>query len=255
MGQWRARGAARKAWGRQSSFETWLRANGVFAVVLAALLGVLVYGIARKHVLTMDDLYVVIAFVPAVILHEVSHGVVALWCGDDTAKNARRLTLNPLRHVDPIGSVLVPLMMLFTVHWAFGWAKPVPVRVDRLRHPRNQSVLVGLAGPATNLVLSGIAGLFFKLFYANATGAPTIGLILFYFGVINLIVAAFNLIPMPPLDGSALLERVIPMRYLPGYYRIRMGLLVVVLLLVLTFRQSLSQLYTWLADDWLRVFG
>jgi Zn-dependent protease len=266
VGQWRARNANRRAWGRRSNFEAWVRANGVFSAVLVALLGVLVYGIVRKHILTMDDLYIVIAFVPAVILHEVSHGVVALWCGDDTAKQAKRLTLNPLRHIDPVGSIIVPLLLLFTVHSAFGWAKPVPVRIDRLRHPRNQSVLVGLAGPATNIILSAIAGALLYVFYRGdivslggyiyyKPGLSALAWILFYFGVINLVVAAFNLIPIPPLDGSALLERVIPVRYLPGYYRVRMAMLVVVVFVVIAFRTGLSDLFGWLEAGWLHVFG
>jgi Zn-dependent protease len=265
VGQWRSRNAMRKSWGRRSPLETWLRANAIFAAALVALLGVLVYGILRKHILTMDDLYVVIAFVPAVILHEVSHGVVALWCGDDTAKQAKRLTLNPLRHIDPVGSIIVPLVLIFTVHWAFGWAKPVPVRLDRLRHPRNQSVLVGLAGPTTNIILSGIAGVIFLVLYPHdistfgslllyVPGTPAFAWILFYFGTINLAVAAFNLIPIPPLDGSALLERLIPVRYLPGYYRMRMGMLIVVLVLALVFRYALSDVFGWLATGWLHVF-
>jgi Zn-dependent protease len=247
------------------SVEAWVRANGVFTAVLVALLGVVVYGVVRKHILTIDDLYVVIAFIPAVILHEVSHGVVALWCGDDTAKRARRLTLNPLRHIDPLGSIIVPVLLIFTVHWAFGWAKPVPVRLDRLRHPRNQAVLVGIAGPLTNILLSAIAGVLFAAFYSHdiygvgfgyfySPGLPAFGWILLYWGIINLAVAAFNLIPIPPLDGSALLERAIPVRYLPTYYRMRMAMILVVLVLAIAFRYALSDLFGWLEDGWLHVF-
>src|SRR6267143_1365506 len=92
--------------------------------------------------------------IPAIILHEVSHGVVALAFGDDTAKRAGRLTLNPIAHVDPVGSVALPLLLAVVGAPIFGWAKPVPVNPRNLRNPRQQTLLVSLAGPATNIVLA-----------------------------------------------------------------------------------------------------
>jgi Zn-dependent protease len=255
--QWRPAGGAP---GRPPrDFGAWLKAHGAFTVVLAGLLGLLVFGIYRRHVLSQFDLIILLSFIPSVMLHEVSHGVVALWCGDDTAKQAKRLTLNPLRHIDPIGSVLLPIMLILTVHRAFGWAKPVPVRVDRLRHPRNQAVLVGLAGPATNILLSAAAGLAFHFLYTPTWNSfqplPLFGEILYGFGLINLILAGFNLLPIPPLDGSALIERAIPQRYLAGYYRVRTGFLIVVLLVVLLFQAPLTDLFNWLQNLWLGAVG
>ena len=186
----------------------------------------------------------------------MSHGVVALWCGDDTAKRAGRLTLNPLKHVDPFGSIILPAILAITGAPIFGWAKPVPVSINQLRHPRNDAVLVGLAGPATNIILATLAGIAFHEAYLHVWPLPTgicAGLIpcasipsqwglgdqiLFEFGVVNILLAAFNLIPIPPLDGSALVERLLPTSALPAYYRMRMGFMVVVLVLIL-FDQSL----------------
>jgi len=218
-----------------------------YIIVAAVVVGVMVLAI-RRHVLNEQSLVFFGAFIPAVILHEVSHGVVALWCGDDTAKRAGRLTLNPLKHIDPFGSIILPAILAVTGAPILGWAKPVPVSVNRLRHPRNDSVLVSLAGPATNIILATLAGIAFHLLIVhvwvpapvcNAFGCAydpskfaLVEQMVFWFGVVNILLAAFNLIPIPPLDGSALLERLLPASALPAYYRMRMGFLVVVLFLV-----------------------
>lgn len=160
----------------------------------------------------------------SVILHEVSHGWAALALGDDTAKRSGRLTLNPLPHLDPVGSILVPgLLLLSGTGILFGWAKPVPVNVGRLRHPRNDAVLTSLAGPATNIVLVACAIAVLRIahpspgyFQINWTWE-----LLMYFGLINLWLAAFNLLPVPPLDGSAVVERLIPDRHFGRYLALR----------------------------------
>src|SRR5208283_2353331 len=166
---------------------------------------------------------------------------------------------NPLRHIDPFGSVVLPVILAVTTGTPFGWAKPVPVSISRLRHPRNDAVLVGLAGPFTNIILATIAGFAFHLLVAHAwtptpvctlsacfydpSTFPLVEQIVFEFGVINIVLAAFNLIPIPPLDGSALLERLLPASALPGYYRIRMGFIAVVVLVVLLDQGLLSRLF------------
>jgi Zn-dependent protease len=167
-----------------------------------------------------------LAIVPSIILHEISHGYVANLFGDPTAKNAHRLTLNPLRHVDPFGTVLLPFLLIATGLPAFGWAKPVPVNVSRLRRPRSQSLYVSLAGPATNIVLSALAFVYvryeihhvdiYSLINGNSFFTFMVDL-----GVVNLILAVFNLLPIPPLDGSAIIERFVPVRHLPRYYELR----------------------------------
>ena len=202
-----------------------------YLVIAAIAAGVIVLAI-RHRVLNEDTLIFLGVFIPAVICHEVSHGVVALWCGDDTAKRAGRLTLNPIKHIDPFGSIVLPIILaLIPPHIVFGWAKPVPVAVNRLRHPRNQSVLVSLAGPATNIILAAVAGVaLHELVLHSQTGL--VAQIVYEFGIVNIVLAVFNLIPIPPLDGSALIERLLPVSVLPAYYRMRMGFIVVVLLLL-----------------------
>ena len=174
----------------------------------------------------------------AIILHEISHGVVALWFGDDTAKRAGRLTLNPIPHIDPFGSIILPAMLTIIGFGAFGWAKPVPVDPSKLRKPRSQMVLVGLAGPFTNFGLMAIAAVAARIAYGNYTGfadrvadLPLVIQVLLFFALANLLLGLFNLLPLPPLDGSSLIERVLPADWLPTWYRFRPYGLVVILLL------------------------
>ena len=117
-------------------------------------------GAGRHQPAQITQLEVIIfcVLVPSLILHEVAHGWVALACGDDTAKRAGRLSLNPMRHVDVVGTLIVPAVTVLAGWGFFGWAKPVPVNLSKLRSPRNQGVLVALAGPATNVVLAALAG-------------------------------------------------------------------------------------------------
>jgi Zn-dependent protease len=180
---------------------------------------------------------------PSVILHEIAHGWVALAFGDDTAKRAGRLTLNPIAHIDPFGSVILPLLLALTGAAPFGWAKPVPVNPSRLRSPRNQSVLVSLAGPATNIVIAVAAGLAIRRLGLGTNGWPA--RIVFSFGYLNVILAAFNLIPLPPLDGSAVIERFIPRAWWPRWAQLRqysMGLILIVVLVLPSFTRGHSPL-------------
>lgn len=215
-----------------------------------AILAVVLAEAVRHGYISDNTAFFLAAFVPSVICHEVSHGVVALWCGDDTAKRAGRLTLNPLKHIDPVGSIIVPLLFALSGQPPFGWAKPVPVSLGKLRHPRNQAVLVGLVGPMTNVVLAAIGGFVLHLSIAShaqtingvlyVTSVPLLARIALDFGVVNIILAVFNLIPIPPLDGSAVVERLLPASVLPQYYRLRFGFMLIILALVL-FDQSLLQ--------------
>ena len=139
----------------------------------------------------------------ALTFHEYAHGLVAYKLGDDTAYRAGRLTLNPIPHLDIIGTI-----MLFIVH--IGWAKPVPVNPYNFQNPRKDLIWVSLAGPAANMVLALLSGLLFRVFNEfwhifGPTLAEIIYLMLVYSVMINLILAAFNLIPLPPLDGSKIL--------------------------------------------------
>ena len=182
--------------------------------------------------------------VVAIILHEISHGVVALAFGDDTAKRSGRLTLNPIPHIDPVGSIIIPALGALSGLPVIGWAKPVPVNPERLRHPRRDIVFVSLAGPATNFLLMAIAALLTRAelrshggFLGGAfdTGSSSLLIeITFAFAVVNLLLGIFNLLPIPPLDGSALIERVLPQEWLPGWYRFRPYGILVLFLLIFT---------------------
>lgn len=182
--------------------------------------------------------------VAAVILHEISHGVVAQWFGDDTARRAGRLTLNPLPHIDPFGSIVLPAMGALAGLPIIGFAKPVPVTPARLRNPRRDMLFVSLAGPFTNFALMVVAALITRAllqgggFLGSGIGADSPDLavqIFFAFAVVNLFLGLFNFLPIPPLDGSALVERALPARWLPGWHRFRpYGFLVLVLLVLST---------------------
>lgn len=189
------------------------------------------------------------ALVASIILHELSHGVVALWFGDDTARRAGRLTLNPIPHIDPFGSIILPAMGALAGVPVIGWAKPVPVNPNRLRNGRRDMLLVSLAGPATNLSLMLVAAFIARSLYHPpfAFGVLTLDdlslpvLVALLFAQVNLFLGVLNLLPIPPLDGSAMLERVLPRQWLPGWYRFRpYGILV---LFVLVFYSGLGKLF------------
>lgn len=137
----------------------------------------------------------------SVILHEVAHGLAALWFGDDTAKEEGRLSLNPMVHLDPIGSVLLPLLCLMAGAPMFGWAKPVPVNFYRLHPERLGTLCVTLAGIAVNFTLALVAGLILRIIWKNSGGNLALTQLLMLFVQINLMLGLFNLLPIPPLDG------------------------------------------------------
>jgi len=179
--------------------------------------------------------------VVAVILHEISHGVVALWFGDHTAKDAGRLTLNPVPHIDPFGSIVLPAMGAIIGFPVLAWAKPVPVNPSQMRNPRRDMVFVSLAGPGTNFLLMVGAALGARAAYSSITPVYStdqlpLGIkILYSFAWVNLLLGLFNLLPIPPLDGSALIERVLPGAWLPQWYKFRpYGFLVLFLLVFST---------------------
>jgi Zn-dependent protease len=171
-------------------------------------------------------------FVLSIVVHECAHGLMALWNGDTTARDRGRLTLNPLPHVDPIGSLLLPgILMVSGSPFLFGWAKPIPVDWSRLRNPRNDQVKVALAGPASNALLA-------LLFAALAAVAPSHGFfaplkLMGFAGVVwNCALGLFNLIPIPPLDGSWLLMRFLPLKHIIALQQFRMLGFVAVMLLM-----------------------
>ena len=203
-------------------------------IAIAIAVGVI---LSTTHRISRDDVVLFCVIVPSIILHEIAHGWVALAFGDDTAKRAGRLTLNPIAHIDLLGTIIVPILMILGGFGWFGWAKPVPVNVAKLRSPRNHGVLVSLAGPAVNVTLCVVSAVLFHAFdgirgLSQFPQPQLLALVLFYLGLVNLWLTAFNMIPIPPLDGSVLIERMLPASWWPGYLRMRRYTLPLVLVVV-----------------------
>ncbi len=170
-------------------------------------------------------------FMMTVVIHEVSHGVVANWLGDPTARQAGRLTLNPLKHIDPFGTLLLPLMLkLLHSPVVFGWAKPVPVDYRNLRHPKTDMLWIGAAGPAANFAMAAAAAFLLR---AGGVAFPSVVVSLLQaLAWINLGLGTFNLLPVPPLDGSRVLAGLLPLRWAAAVLRLeRWGVLILVGLL------------------------
>jgi Zn-dependent protease len=180
----------------------------------------------------------IVPLVFAIVLHEISHGWVANAFGDPTARRKGRLSLNPIRHVDPVGTVALPLLLAVTGAPVFGWAKPVPVTARRLRNPRVHMMLVALAGPGMNLALAVISAVLLALI---GPVGPADGLfrILLYLNLLNFIainvfLALFNLLPIPPFDGSHVVEGLLPRPLAARYAALgRFGFLLLIFLLVI----------------------
>lgn len=157
----------------------------------------------------VESVFHILILVFSIVIHEVSHGAVAYAMGDETAKNAGRLTLNPIPHIDPVGSIMLPALMILSGGPAFGWAKPVPYNPYYLNAPKwlgriSPDALVGVAGPAANIFLAVFFGLMVR--FGSALSLPMDFIrIAMFITIMNLGLAVFNLIPIPPLDGSKLL--------------------------------------------------
>lgn len=170
----------------------------------------------------------ILSFIPALVLHEVAHGFAAFKLGDPTAKRSGRLSLNPLKHVDPFGTVILPLLLMLMGGPVFGYAKPVPYNPRYFKDPRKGDVIVGLAGPAANFVMAALGSALawaLVLFAPDALYSEAFYYFLVWFlpmfVLINLYLMFFNLLPIPPLDGSSIFAILIPVKYLPKYYQIQ----------------------------------
>ena len=180
-----------------------------------------------------------IPLIIAIVFHEVAHGLVARRLGDRTADERGRLSLNPIRHIDPFGTVILPMLLAISHAGAiFGWAKPVPVNYNRLRNPRRDMVLVALAGPGMNLLLAllGAAILAATIYMSGGAENGTARFIAanaLNFVLINIFLGVFNLLPVPPFDGGHVLQGLLPPSLAAGFGRIgRYSLLVMVILLL-----------------------
>ena len=187
----------------------------------------------------IQSFIMVLCFIPAVVCHEVAHGFMAYKLGDPTAKNAGRLTLNPVKHADIFGTVLLPLVLMISGGPVFGYAKPVPYNPRYFKNIRKGEVLTGLAGPAANLILGLLGALIF--FFATMADylAPDVFIwvrtICYYFSMINFILMFFNLIPLPPLDGSSIIAPFLSDKALVQYYKIQrysLPILMIILIVI-----------------------
>lgn len=181
----------------------------------------------------------------AITIHEAAHGWAAYKMGDPTAHALGRITLNPIAHIDPIGTILLPVLLIIMGAPPFGWAKPVPVNPFNLRNPRRDNLLISAAGPISNFSVALIAFVLLQMLkLANPDvllmrgGAPSLGnglfLILYYTILINVILAVFNLIPIPPLDGSGILLGLISEEAAAKYEQIRPYGFIILILLIFT---------------------
>lgn len=184
-----------------------------------------------------------VALIVGIVIHESAHALAAYVLGDKTARSRGRVSLNPLAHIDPFGTVLLPLLMLAAGGPVFAFAKPVPVYLNNLKHPKRDELLVALAGPLSNALLALAAALIGYVLLPTLAGQAPINLLYSLFSffmtfiVVNLSLAFFNLIPLPPLDGSSILVPFLKGKALREYYRIQqyaMPILLVILYLLPT---------------------
>jgi len=179
-----------------------------------------------------------IPLIIAIVFHEVSHGLVARRLGDPTAEERGRLSFNPIRHIDPFGTVILPLLLAITHAPIFGWAKPVPVNYRRLKNPRRDMVLVALAGPGMNLLLAVVGTIILAATLSLSSNADSLATALIAgnalnFVLINLFLAVFNLLPVPPFDGGHVVQGLLPPPLAQSFAGLgRYALLVLVLLLL-----------------------
>ncbi len=162
-----------------------------------------------------------LSFMFALSVHEASHAWVADRFGDSTARRLGRVTLNPIAHIDLFGTVIFPIILAVTGMPVFGWAKPVPVNPHNMGNPKRDSMWVSAAGPLSNLIVAAIGAMLLKLIPYESTSLHIVGILISVLVVINIFLAAFNLIPIPPLDGSGIVEGLLKGQVLDAYLKLR----------------------------------
>lgn len=194
------------------------------------------------------DLFFSLAIlIMSVVIHEVSHGYAAYVLGDKTAKYQGRLTLNPIKHIDLLGSVILPLLLVISqAGFMIGWAKPVPYNPNNLRNKRWGEAIVALAGPLSNIFLAVIFGLIIR--FGGAILPPSFVALSLTLVIINVVLACFNLVPIPPLDGSKILFSVLPDRFIQFRYTLEQYGFFMVLLFVLVFDDAIMPAVSFLTE-------
>jgi Zn-dependent protease len=203
--------------------------------------------------LLIDGLILYLGLLVLLTFHEFGHAWMAWRLGDNTAHSQGRVSLNPLVHIDPIGTVVLPLLMIFMAPAGFfiGWAKPVPVNPDNLRNPRSDDIMITLAGPWMNLLLAiAIMGLARLGYAANASGLVEVCLNLAH---LSLLLCFFNLLPIPPLDGSHVVRSLIGMSYETYHQIARYGIFILILVLQIPLVQRTLDTVT--TNSWLAIAG
>ena len=219
----------------------------------------------------MEIIIGLFALIISVILHELMHGVIGDRLGDPTPRLLGRLTLNPIKHIDPIGSIVVPAVFILQstitgVPFVFGWAKPVPINPLHFKDPRKDMALVALAGPATNFALAAAAAIIYKLIFQNESlltaftqGPSVLGLGFLFIAnliTINLALAFLNLVPIPPLDGSKILQAFLPESLAISYEKIApYGFFILLALFFIPGPLNLSSILDTLMTATLSFFG
>lgn len=182
----------------------------------------------------MLTVIIIAILILSIVIHEVSHGYAADWLGDPTPRLQGRLTLNPIKHMDPVGSVLLPLIMVISqAGFVFGWAKPVEYNPYNIKNKRRGELLIALAGPLSNIAIALVFGLIIRGFITWGSLSNSTMEIFSYIVIINLTLAVFNLIPVPPLDGSKIFLSMLPQQY--GAVRMFIEKYSMVLILVVIF--------------------
>ena len=185
----------------------------------------------------MDIASILIVFgvvLASLTVHEWAHAYTADRFGDPTARQLGRVSFNPIVHIDLIGTIILPLMALFTTGFVFGWAKPVPVNLSQLRHPKRDFMLVAAAGPASNLVIAIAAALAFRALGGIESLNDPIIRVLYVAVSLNVLLAVFNMLPVPPLDGGNVLSGLLPDSFAPLIHGLRQFGFIILLALIVT---------------------
>lgn len=194
--------------------------------------------VSLVKILTYVLIYIAVLY--AIVFHEIAHGLMAYKFGDPTPKNEKRLSLNPLRHLSLVGSFLVPLVLILTISFAFGWAKPVRIKEENLKNKWRDMAVIGLAGPSANFCCAIIASLiirFLLAFSPNPSNVLFLILItvLSMFVFVNLLLMLFNLVPIPPLDGGHVLCALLPKKIAEELQMAALPLFVIIIFLFMAF--------------------